>query len=242
MNLSPFYFQDRIIIFSGTYDLPANQLIDMLLKPGMICMDIGANIGHMALHMARKVGPSGKIFAFEPVPDLFERLVENIARNAFGKVISAFELALSDQSGTAILGFANSLTENQGMGSLVNIENEVISLKKQVRTETIDEFVQWMSLTRLDFLKVDIQGAEILLLEGGHEVFSSLSPEMVIEFSSSDLYCFNKSPLDLARILMDYKYRLYQIEKNGQVGSRVDINYFFLNSNFLLENLFCTKK
>lgn len=239
MRLSPFYFQDRHIIFAGTYDLAVNQLMEAYIKPGMVCLDIGANIGHMALHMARKVGPSGKVFAFEPVPEIFQRLQENIARNHLENIVSAHELALSNQSGYITMAYGDVLVENQGMGSIVNIDKVELGLQRRVRTQTMDEFAREMALSRVDFAKLDIQGAEILLLEGGRAVFSSLSPDLVVEFSTDDLQSWHKSPHDLVAILLSYGYQLYRINRDGQIGPQVDSQRF--GSDFLAD-FFCTKR
>ncbi|MCS7277581.1 MAG: FkbM family methyltransferase, partial [Aquificaceae bacterium] len=70
------------------------------LREGMTVLDIGANIGFYALHFARKVGPSGKVYAFEPVPEFFERLKEHIALNNMTNIFP-IHVALSDQKGSA---------------------------------------------------------------------------------------------------------------------------------------------
>jgi FkbM family methyltransferase len=240
MYLSPFYFQDRFIIAIGTYDLAINNLIEKTVKAGMVCMDIGANIGHMTLHLARKVGPSGKVFAFEPVPHIYQKLQNNIKRNSFENIVSAYELALSNQTGMATIGYADNLIENQGMGSLVNIKNDVVTYQRQIQTKTIDEFVREMKIKGVDFLKIDIQGAEILLLDGGKEVFSSLSPDLVIEISPSDLACCGHSPHDLIDRLMNYNYKIYEIQRNGHIGEPVTLHQFKDSSRML--DVYCTVK
>jgi FkbM family methyltransferase len=240
MYLSPFYYQDRFIIAVGTYDLAINNLIENIVKTGMVCMDIGANIGHMTLHLARKVGISGKVFAFEPLPHIYQKLQNNIKRNSFENIVSAYELALSNQTGMATIGYADNMTENQGMGSLVNIKNDVVKYQRQIQTKTIDEFVREMKIRRLDFLKIDIQGAEILLLDGGKEVFSSLSPDLVIEISPIDLACCGNSPHDLIEILINYKYKIYEIKANGNIGKQLTMNEFKNTSR--LFDVYCTAK
>jgi FkbM family methyltransferase len=240
MLLSPYYSIDRKIISAGHYDNALNNLIENIIKPGSICMDIGANIGHITLHIARKVAPSGLVFAFEPAPNIFYKLQQNIQRNNLEGLIIANQLALSNNNSTTLLAYPNDFAENQGLGSIVNINNELVKKKLIIHTKTIDSFVQENSIKKLDFLKIDIQGAEILLLEGGIKTFTVFSPDLAIEISPTDLKCFNKNSKDLTKILSEYKYNIFEINTNGSIGKRIDFNK--ISSDFNATNIYCTKK
>ncbi len=174
LYLSPYYFGDRYIVVTGTYDASLNMLIERMVQPGMVCMDVGANIGHIALHMARRVGTIGRVYAFEPISGICALLRDNVSRNKLEDIVTVEEIALSQENGTAIMAYADPGKENQGMGSLVNLENEVATLKQEVRTCALDSFIHERNIGRLDFIKVDIQGAELLFLEGAKETLFSV--------------------------------------------------------------------
>lgn len=75
--LSPHIHLDRCIIAFGEYDKELHLGLELCVKPGMTCFDIGANIGAVSLHMLKLVGRRGRVHAFEPVPPVFERLIGN---------------------------------------------------------------------------------------------------------------------------------------------------------------------
>jgi len=75
--LSPHLFLDRQIMISGQYDLSLHLFLRNILKPGMICMDIGANIGAITITMARSVSATGMVHAFEPVPPGFSAFAKS---------------------------------------------------------------------------------------------------------------------------------------------------------------------
>jgi hypothetical protein len=86
MRLAPYYYLDRQIIAFGSYERDLHLYLEQFLKPGMVVLDIGANIGSMALHMARCVGLTGKVLAFEPAPLVCARLHENVIRNNLSEI------------------------------------------------------------------------------------------------------------------------------------------------------------
>src|SRR5262249_26141004 len=117
--LSHFYHIDRNILIFGTYDIDLHQALVRLLKPGMVAMDVGANLGEMSLHMARLVGRTGQVWAFEPVPEIHQRLRAHIQHNHAGDVVRAVPLALSDQTGQATIAAPDDQSDNQGLGSII---------------------------------------------------------------------------------------------------------------------------
>src|SRR6185295_9346680 len=97
--LSPSFHIDRNIIAFGCYDLDLHRLLERLVRPEMICLDVGANLGEMTLQMAQKTGAGGRVYAFEPFPAAYERLKNHIQRNSLEKIVRAFPLALSNRAG-----------------------------------------------------------------------------------------------------------------------------------------------
>lgn len=237
--LSPFYHIDRRILIFGAYDLDMHSVIDSKVKTGMTCFDIGANLGEVALHLASKVGPSGKVYAFEPVKGVYERLTLHVKHNNVNQIVETHQIALSNRSGIAEIGFADSLEDNQGLGSLVNQSNKHVTLHAEVLTMTIDEFVEQHRIRQIHFMKMDVQGAEMFILEGGKYTFSTLSPDLLLEVSPEDLRGVSKTSLDLLRAIEAYGYTINEI-KNGKVGPVLDISKE--GPSFAASNVFCTKQ
>lgn len=149
-------------------------------RPGMVAVDIGANIGFHTLQLSRWAQASGKVYAFEPDPDNFELLKRNVAANSCGNVI-CLRKAVADQTGAASL-FLNPY--NRGDHRLYGSHQDQPALA--VEAVALDDFLRQEA--RVDVVKMDIQGAEyrallgmrkLLLRSPGAVVVSELSPRLM---------------------------------------------------------------
>jgi len=239
-HLSYSYHIDRQILIYGTYDPQLHNFIERSITPGMICMDVGANLGEMTLHMANKVNPGGAVFSFEPVPNVYQRLVTHIARNGLDGVVYPFDLALSNVNGPVNLAFTDDDADNQALGSIVNTGRDGLTRQAIVQGCTLDSFVAQHRIASIDFMKIDIQGAEWFLLEGGSRVFSDMGPELLMEVSPLDLKEIGKNSRQLAQLIESFGYRIYTLNADGTPGHRLLAS--FLDTAFSASNVLCTKK
>jgi FkbM family methyltransferase len=236
--LHPRYHLDFTIIAFGYYDRALHRYIDRMVGPGMTCFDIGANIGAVSTHLARKVGAGGHVHAFEPVPSLRARLQKNLARNGCDLVVSVHPIALSNANGQAPLAVAGVDADNQGLASLVATGNDRLTTTLVVPTATLDDFVAERGITRIDFIKMDIQGAEILLLEGARRTLSALRPNLIVEVSPQDMAGIGKDSRDLLKMLEACGYRIHELRGDGTPGAVIDAGE--VSPDFQRENILCT--
>lgn len=222
MRLHPYFLIDREIIAFGTYELPLQRFIEKNIRPGMVCMDVGANMGAMTLHLALRVGESGQVFAFEPVPTNAQRLREHVAGNGFDNRVHVLENALSDADATMQFAIASQAHVNQGMGSLVEVDHADLTKQITVQSLRLDSFCQAQSLSQLDFIKVDIQGAEPLFLAGAVETIRRLRPRIIMEVASSSLGSGGCSSRDLLSKMSGLGYSAFTLKKSGDRGIRLD--------------------
>jgi len=165
------------------------EIIEKFSRPGNTVMDIGANIGEWTLRMANTVGSEGCVYSFEPIPLINESLSKTIRINNLSQV-TLCQLALGNQSGDleftipidfndrAIHGESRLGTEEGNW----NIYTEVKSTKNiKVKTSTLDEFASEYSIDKLDFVKIDVEGKEVDILEGGKKTFSHFTPALILE-------------------------------------------------------------
>lgn len=218
MKLCPFYQLDREILACGQYDGPLHAYYDRHLRPGMTCFDVGANIGDSTLHLAMRVGRNGRVHAYEPAPGPLRRLRENIAANAFQDRVEVHEVALADRGGTAMFSYAEHAVENQGMGSLVNHHNDVVSTTIDVTLKTLDQVASEIDLISLDLVKLDIQGSELMFLAGGQETLRRLRPAILLEVSPVELACIHRRSCDLIAAVESLGYRVHLLQENGVAG------------------------
>jgi FkbM family methyltransferase len=147
------------------------------LSSGDQVLDVGSNIGYYALLAADKVGPSGRVIGCEPSPGVFEILQHNVGRSG-QKNIEVFPWAVGSRSGS--LEFYESEIPN--WGSLFQNENLLQTGTTTVTARTVDEIVRGASDFHPSALRMDVEGAELMVLEGARDVVREYKPRLFIEF------------------------------------------------------------
>ena len=238
LYLNPYFLIDREIIAFGAYDATLHHFLRERVAPGSVCLDVGANFGGVTVHLAKLAGPRGRVFAFEPNPLMIERLRTNAARNDPHGVVETHALALSNRAGQITLHCADAANRNHGMSSIANATAPALSKTEVVATQTLDRFVAEHQLTRLDWIKVDIQGAELLFLEGAEQTLARFAPRMLMEVSPADLASVGASACELLGRLESLGYRTFDITPRG-IGR--ELRACDVPRDFSASNVFCEK-
>lgn len=160
--------ESRILFFPRLFDEPERVFLAQRITPDFRFIDIGANIGGYALFVAALAGPKARILAIDPLPDVFNRLVANIRLNPFG-TIKALALAVADKDETRTL-FVDA--RNQGESSL-KILTAAESQSIRVPARRLMTILRDEKFDKIDAMKVDVEGAEDLVLE----TFFASAPE-----------------------------------------------------------------
>lgn len=174
---------DRNILFRGAYEPELGKIIEATLGPDCVALDIGANIGAHTLTMARVVGSSGQVLAFEPNPQVHKSLQENIRANGLEGVTKTFACALGEKVAEMRLRIPkpDSQEGNQlGLASLVALDTPHNLVTVDVRTA--DEVISKAGLSRVDLVKIDVQGFECQVLRGMCATLRSFTPMIVFEY------------------------------------------------------------
>ena len=163
----------------GRYEPEVVSTLLSLLNPSTVAYDVGANIGYLTLALAEGID-HGKIFAFEPVPENQVLLQELIAANNLGTKVRVVREALSNQEGRQKMYIyhspATSLFESALDGQNINDQQSLI-----IATTTLDAFVFEKQNPAPHILKIDVEGSEFLVLEGGLRTLKEFSPKIIIE-------------------------------------------------------------
>lgn len=162
----------------GTAEPHLREIIRQYVSDGDTVYDVGANLGYVSLLLARQVGPRGRVIAFEPVPKNLDFLRQTIAINQL-TTINVIDAAASDASGHAIIRMGTNLSTP----SMVWHRKDPTSIEITVRTVAIDELVQAGEVEPPQFVKIDVEGAEGLVLRGMRNTIASSKPILVIECS-----------------------------------------------------------
>ena len=201
-----------------------------LIKPDAVIVDIGANLGWYSMHIAKHF-PSCRIFAFEPVPRTYVYLNINIRLNQLTN-ISSYQTGLSDKVGEMELFFDPLLSVNaslQNVSENKNIQNIICNF------DTLDAFSIKNSLTRVDFIKCDVEGAEFYSLKGAKHVLVNHKPIVFCEMLRKWTKKFNYHPNDIINYMKDLGYACLVIRgKHLQVIREItdetqDTNFLFLH-------------
>lgn len=204
------------------------KFLRRLLQPGQKVIDIGANYGVYTLSMARTVGPTGCVWAFEPASSTARLLAEGIAANSFAHIVLE-RSALSDTCGTAQL----SLNENSELNALVHGKPST-SANETVPVVTLDECMERNGWRDIEFIKIDAEGEESKILKGGKRFFAELSPLVQYEIKDgADLH------MELVQNFATLGYDSYRLVPGLDLLVPFDIKS--PPDGYLL-NLFCCKR
>ena len=169
--------EKRLLFTPQYFDPNERALLAERLKGDFVFLDVGASVGGYALAVAAFGGPRARILAIEPLPTLFERLAYNISQSGFANV-KAVSCALADVDGEVTL-FVN--THNQGESSVRIVSAEAVVEQIRVRAKTLLTLAREEGYKRIDAIKLDVEGAEDLVLDPFlNEAPSELWPRLII--------------------------------------------------------------
>lgn len=231
----------------GSWSEPELDLISFAVRSGESALDIGANYGLYSYHLSRAVGPSGRVYAFEPVPFTAAtfRLVSKLLRfrnvefvpKGCGDHAGRIAFTLPVQSSGAIsAGLAHiALRDNERPGRNRHFQYERTD---QIWCDVIvlDDFLP--ELSNLSFIKSDIEGADLLALRGAEELIRRHRPIVVCEINPWFLEGFGIKLEELMGFFFEKGYGVYQYKVDGQrkrlravaVEDIVEDNYVFVHS------------
>lgn len=144
------------------------------LRPGMTAVDCGAHIGEYTALFSRLVGDAGSVHSFEPDPTVFSYLGRNVVRNGLDNVVLNHTAVAAEVGSEA---FATHTDPT--MSSLVRFSSTLAPAVVEVAVTTLDAYAAANHLHALDALKVDVEGAELAVLQGGRETLAGLRPGVV---------------------------------------------------------------
>jgi FkbM family methyltransferase len=193
---------------TGVFELPVSETIWRLLAPGELAIDAGANIGYMTGLMASRVGPNGRVLAFEPHPELFRRLSDNVRRwteDSTTGDITLYNLALSERSGINHLYTTEEFDENMGTASLRPPADGRGGHAFKVTLSRLDTLLS--AGENVGLAKVDVEGNELNVLYGAGDLLAECRLRDIVVEESEPL------PTAVSELLESSGYRLFGLEQ-----------------------------
>jgi len=198
------------IYYLKSFEKEETSLIRRIAKKDWICFDIGANVGYYSLLFA-SLCKNGEIHSFEPLPPCYHLLSANILLNNLNN-IRVNNFALSNYSGLAKF----SVSQKWETSSFIHTERDPLEEIIQVEVCRLDDYVIDNSIERIDFMKIDVEGAEKLVLEGSLETLSKkeLKPKMcLMELYDLNFIHYHTSIDEIVKFLNSYGYNAFIISK-----------------------------
>ena len=205
---------------TGSFEPDETAFVTGCLRPGSIVCDIGANLGYYTMLAATLVGERGHVYSFEPMPLLFDSLQRSIARNSFGERVTAFNVALADRKGEAALQYA-AHSDNWGGASL---SFEDLLPGHATETVPIEPLTVLLDVDRLDFIKIDVEGAEFIALSAAADLLQRLRPTILSEIHPGQLARVSRcTPDDYLRLMGSLGYQCHRLAAGGTIGPELEI-------------------
>ena len=187
------------VFFLGEYEKALTRIVTDLIRPGDVCLDVGANFGWYTTVFEKYAGPDGQTHAFEPVPPTFRELERNY--ELMGRPANVFinNLALGDEPGAIAINLFEGLST--GHASLSD-QGRADAVRYDARIERLDDYLAARKIERVDFVKVDIEGAEMKFLKGAGKLFGQERPPIfLMEMALEQTRNFGYRPNDLIEFL-----------------------------------------
>ena len=225
----------------GTYEELESKIMEEKIEMGNIVVDVGANIGLHTLNMARIVGNTGQVFAFEPDPSNFEILKKNVKINNYKNIILE-QKAVGDKHGRTTLYQSDHPGKHRIFPQTEQAKSQV-----QVELTNLDNYFDSDMIDKINFIKIDVEGLEFSVLKGMKNILkNSKKIKILFEFMPENTMEVGFTPIELLNYLTSNDFKLYCIDNKTKKLLYVSNNEEIVKlcsttNNTISRNLFCEK-
>jgi FkbM family methyltransferase len=212
------------------YETTDSAMIMRLTSPNDCVIDIGANMGWYSINIA-KTYPLSKVHAFEPIPKTYSFLERNIKLNQLTNIVS-HPFGLSNERNNLTFYFYQ---EGSGNASSVNVSERKDAELVTCHVERLDDFVNINKL-HIDFIKCDVEGAELFAFQGARETLQRDKPIVFTEMLRKWSAKFNYHPNEIIALFSFLDYRCFHVNGSNLIeivemtDETVETNFFFMHS------------
>ncbi len=209
------------VFFIGEYEKIISEITSKLIGEGDVCLDVGANFGWYTTLMSMRSEKGGAVHSFEPVPKSFAELERNRELLPFAEKVHINNMALGDHEGTVLINLFDDLPS--GHASLATRGESRIS-SFECRMITLDSYLKERNVGNVAFVKVDIEGAEMMFLRGASLLFEQeLPPVFLMEMALGQTKDFSYVPDDLIKYIGEHaEYSFFKVDELGGKLVRID--------------------
>ncbi len=205
--------------FEPEYELNNINFINNYVNPGDVVIDVGAHIGLLSTIIAKKIQQTGRVYSFEPTPSTFHLLNKTIKINHIEKIVIPIKAAVSD---------TNSKTRFYVTDIEAHNSNSLVDNKRDYAKETsvevdlisIDSFIEQKNIKKINFIKIDAEGAEFSVLKGAKKTIETFHPLIILALHPGSITNFGDSLADIWDYIINNQYKI--LLNNNEI----DKNYF----------------
>jgi len=205
-------------VFTGNFEEGERRFVERFLRPGMVVLDIGAHNGFYTMLAARKVGKSGQVIAFEPSPRERQRLLRHLRMNRLLANVVVCYLALDRSKGEDTLFVVEG--RDTGCNSLrpPMVDESVKTMR--VQKTSLDNFLGEGMVLKVDFIKMDVEGAELNVLEGATELLSRRPrPVILAELADTRSSGWGHPACAVYDLLVERGFQWFSVDRQGALSA-----------------------
>lgn len=225
---------DELIFLNDIYDEGTTRVILENLEVNSTFLDVGSNIGYFT-NLAASICQKGKVYAFEPIKDIYNQSIRSINKNGF-KNVKVFNLGCGDKNEEKEIYISN---DNVGGSSAMNLkEKKGFDSKEKISLVRIDDLIN----ERVDLIKLDVEGYEYFAFLGMEKLLRKYLPKIIFEFSPYYYESFEKGmSLKILSFLTSIGYSMIDLEDNKKITDFKEyMKKFNLNTDSH-SNIYCMK-
>ena len=201
----------RAIFVTGNYEPNEFFLLSEVIRPGMIFVDAGANMGLYTLFAARKVGENGTVLAIEPSTRECTRLLKNVEINSLSNVRLVRDAVSDSCSDVDLLIAQDEWSGHNTLGAFAY--DTPLAVRETVRSDRLDDIVLQEGLSHVDIIKLDIEGAEFRALKGAAETLERFQPLLLLELADRALCHQGSSSSQIWDFCRQKGYRIFSFDQ-----------------------------
>jgi FkbM family methyltransferase len=227
-NVKMKLYKDSVLskwIYDG-FEKDEALFVKQVLKKGDVFIDVGCNVGFFSLPASALVGETGKVICFEPSPDTFLKLEDNININHYQNII-AVNKGLSGAKGKMDLNVSQNGFD--AWNSFARSEADKLQAKVSVEVSTLDDELSDVDKNKISLIKIDVEGWEKFVLLGGEKFFTQYSPAVLIEFTEDNTYAAGYFVQEIYDIFTNWGYKWFRYANGELIPEPKKLHYPYEN-------------
>jgi FkbM family methyltransferase len=216
---------------TGVFEFYSTEVVKKFIKEDSVVIDVGANIGYYSVIFSKLVGGNGKVLSFEPTAHFYKILSDNLKENKCDNV-RTFSFGLSDKQQTLDIYIGDS------SATIHDPTPETAISKEAIKLFPLDEKIVEFNLSRLDFIKIDIDGHEPAFLKGAIKTIRKFKPLVLLEVSHTHYLEYGVTAWDFYSYLKDEGFFIYRETNLSEIRTKQEFlrecGNFTTSSNILL--------